>query len=133
MIKKTNKSLDGTSFQGATITASLADLIGVLGAPHRIGEQNDKVQNEWEFELENGAVFTLYDWKEYRRYSDTESIEWHIGSHNALTSLAALEALEELLDEETNINEQTKTDNMSNKPSLFQSVKEFINSYKVVS
>jgi hypothetical protein len=131
MIKQTNKSIDGTSFHGATITASLADLIDVLGAPHGIGEQNDKVQNEWEFELEDGVVFTLYDWKEYRRYSDTESIEWHIGSHNALTSLAAQEALEEALDEGTNINEQTKTDNMSSKPSLFQSVKDFINSYAV--
>jgi len=131
MIKQTNKSMDGTSFHGATITASLADLIDVLGAPHGIGEQNDKVQNEWEFELEDGAVFTLYDWKEYRRYSNTESIEWHIGGRSQKDTFVAQDALVELLATRTNINEQTKTDNMSNKPSLFQSVKEFINSYKV--
>jgi len=131
MIKQTNKSMDGTSFHGATITASLADLIEVLGQPHGIGEQNDKVQNEWEFELEDGAVFTLYDWKEYRRYSNTETIEWHIGGRSQKDTFVAQDALVELLATRTNINEQTKTDNMSNKPSLFQSVKEFINSYKV--
>ena len=42
MIKATNKSLDGTSFHGNTISATLADLMNVLGAPHGIGEQNDK-------------------------------------------------------------------------------------------
>jgi len=131
MIKQTNKSMDGTSFHGATITASLADLIDVLGAPHGIGEQNDKVQNEWEFELEDGAVFTLYDWKEYRRYSNTETIEWHIGGRSQKDTFVAQDALVELLATRTNINEQTKTDNMSNKPSLFQSVKDFINSYAV--
>lgn len=131
MIKATNKSLDGTSFHGNTISASLAELIEVLGAPHGIGDQNDKVQNEWELELEDGTVFSVYDWKEYRRYSDTETIEWHIGAHNSITAYKASEALQEVLAEGVNINEQTKTDNMSSKPNLFQSVKSFINSYKV--
>jgi hypothetical protein len=48
MIKKTNKSLDGTSFHGATISATLADLQVNLGAPNGGGDHHDKVQNEWE-------------------------------------------------------------------------------------
>jgi hypothetical protein len=118
MIKKTNKSLDGTSFHGATITATLADLKIILGEPSNTGDQHDKVQSEWDLELEDGTVFSVYDWKEYRKY-EYEPIEWHIGSHNSLNSLAALEALEEALA------------TMDAKPNLFQSVKSFINSKNV--
>ena len=132
MIKATNKSLDGTSFHGATISASLAELQNVLGATHCEGTTNDKVQNEWDLELEDGTVFSVYDWKEYRNYADTEEIEWHVGAHNSNSSYKAQEALGEALAEGINIEEQqTKTNNMSNKPNLFQSVKSFINSHKV--
>lgn len=132
MIKKTNKSLDGTSFHGNTITATVADLINVLGAPDCTGDSNDKVQNEWELELQDGTVFSVYDWKEYRRYTDTEKIEWHIGGMSENATYRAQCYLEEALAEGININEQqTKTNNMSSKPNLFQSVKSFINSKKV--
>jgi hypothetical protein len=132
MIKKTNKSLDGTSFHGNTITATLADLMNVLGAPDCTGDSNDKVQNEWELELEDGTVFSVYDWKEYRRYTDTTEIEWHIGGMSENATYRAQCYLEEALAEGININEQqTKTNNMSSKSNLFQSVKSFINSKKV--
>jgi len=132
MIKKTNKSMNGTSFHGATISATLADLQVILGAPSNTGDSNDKVQNEWDLELEDGTVFSVYDWKEYRHYADTEEIEWHVGAHNSNSSYKAWEALEEALAEGINIEEQqTKTNNMSNKPNLFQSVKSFINSHNV--
>ena len=132
MIKKTNKSMNGTSFHGATISATLADLQIILGAPSNTGDSNDKVQNEWDLELEDGTVFSVYDWKEYRHYADTEEIEWHVGAHNSNSSYKAWEALEEALAEGINIEEQqTKTNNMSNKPNLFQSVKSFINSHNV--
>lgn len=132
MIKKTNKSLDGTSFYGNTITASLADLISVLGETHCEGTTNDKVQNEWNLELEDGTVFSVYDWKEYRRYTDTEEIEWHIGGMSENATYRAQCYLEEALAEGININEQqTKTNNMSSKPNLFQSVKSFMNSKEV--
>lgn len=132
MIKKTNKSLHGTSFHGNTITATVADLMNVLGAPDCTGDSNDKVQNEWELELEDGTVFSVYDWKEYRRYTDTEKIEWHIGGMSENATYRAQCYLEEALAEGININEQqTKTNNMSSKPNLFQSVKSFINSKKV--
>ena len=47
MIKRTNKSLNGTSFHGATISVTLADLQIILGAPNSGGDHHDKVQNEW--------------------------------------------------------------------------------------
>ena len=119
MIKKTNKSLNGTSFHGATFSATLADLQVILGAPDCTGDTNDKVQNEWELELEDGTVFSVYDWKEYRRYNDKETIEWHIGGMNQKDTFVAQDALVEALA------------TMDAKPNLFQSVKSFINSKNV--
>ena len=121
MIKKTNKSLDGTSFHGATFSATLADLQVILGAPNGGGDHHDKVQNEWEMELEDGTVFSLYDWKEYRRYTDKETIEWHIGGMNLKDTFVAQDTLVEALD----------TMNAPPKSNLFQSVKSFINSKNI--
>jgi len=121
MIKKTNKSLDGTSFHGATFSATLADLQVILGAPNGGGDHHDKVQNEWEMELEDGTVFSVYDWKEYRRYTDKETIEWHIGGMNQKDTFVAQDTLVEALD----------TMNAPPKSNLFQSVKSFINSKNV--
>jgi hypothetical protein len=121
MIKKTNKSLDGTSFHGATISATLADLQIILGAPNQTSDQYDKVQNEWEMELEDGTVFSVYDWKEYRRYTDKELIEWHIGGMNLKDTFVAQDTLVEALD----------TMNAPPKSNLFQSVKSFINSKNI--
>jgi hypothetical protein len=121
MIKKTNKSLDGTSFHGATISATLADLQIILGAPNQTSDQYDKVQNEWEMELEDGTVFSVYDWKEYRRYADKELIEWHIGGMNQKDTFVAQDTLVEALD----------TMNAPPKSNLFQSVKSFINSKNI--
>ena len=119
MIKKTNKSLDGTSFHGATFSATLADLQVILGAPNGGGDHHDKVQNEWELELEDGTVFSVYDWKEYRRYTDKETIEWHIGGMNLKDTFVAQDTLVEALA------------TMETKPNLFQSVKSFNNSKNV--
>jgi hypothetical protein len=121
MIKKTNKSLDGTSFHGATFSATLADLQIILGAPNGGGDHHDKVQNEWELELEDGTVFSVYDWKEYRRYTDKETIEWHIGGMNQKDTFVAQDTLVEALD----------TMNAPPKSNLFQSVKSFINSKNI--
>ena len=121
MIKKTNKSLDGTSFHGATFSATLADLQIILGAPNHTSDHHDKVQNEWEMELEDGTVFSVYDWKEYRRYTDKELIEWHIGGMDQKDTFVAQDTLVEALD----------TMNAPPKSNLFQSVKSFINSKNI--
>ena len=119
MIKKSYKNMDGTSFHGATFSATLADLQIILGAPNHTSDPHDKVQNEWELELEDGTIFTVYDWKEYRRYTDKETIEWHVGGRSQKDTFVAQDALVEALA------------TMNVKPNLFQSVKSFINSKNI--
>lgn len=86
------------SFHGETVRASVQDLKTILGKP--ICEQNDgndKVNFEWEMETEEGEVFTVYDWKEYRVIDEDEIIEWHIGSHKAVTSAIAVNEIADKL------------------------------------
>jgi len=100
MCKKTNSSTDGTSFQGVTIFASVQDLTRVFGEPtiqDNTGE--DKVNFEWDMETDEGNVFTIYDWKEYRKISDIEVIEWHIGSFSkSVSNVAKIEVQKQLND-----------------------------------
>jgi hypothetical protein len=67
----------------------------VLGEPEcAINDGEDKVNFEWEMETDDGDVFTVYDWKEYRSLNENEMIEWHIGGHNKnVTELAKEEIL----------------------------------------
>lgn len=79
-MKKTNKDVVGTSFHGSIVSASVNQLIDVLGEPIYDGNTgNDKINFEWEMEFESGDVFTVYDWKEYRTLDLDEVVEWHIG------------------------------------------------------
>jgi hypothetical protein len=48
-------------------------------------------------ETEDGTIFTVYDWKEYRRLGENEMIEWHIGGHSGLDTMKALEEIGEAL------------------------------------
>lgn len=98
-LKKTNRNLSGTSFHDSTVTATVDQLIHVLGQPDddsNTGE--DKVNFEWCMELESGEVFTVYDWKEYRMLSTDEQVEWHIGGFDkATTDEAARQICEAIL------------------------------------
>lgn len=98
MAKKTNLSTDGTSFQNVTFKASVNQLINVFGEPtiqDNTGE--DKTNFEWDMETDNGDVFSIYDWKEYRKLDLNEQIEWHIGSHSRnIAGDAQYEVLREL-------------------------------------
>jgi len=98
MCKKTNQSTSGTSFQDVTIRASVQDLTRALGEPSYVDNSGeDKVNFEWELETRDGDVFTIYDWKEYRKLDLNEPIEWHIGSFSKGNSLdAQSEVLKEL-------------------------------------
>jgi len=83
MIKKTKKSTDGTSFHIVTFKASVNDLIEVFGEPTIQDNTGDyKTNFGWHLETSNGNVFTVYDWKEYRKLDLGETIEWHIGTHS---------------------------------------------------
>lgn len=90
-MKPTNKSTGGTSFHNDVLRATVDELIQVLGEPvYAANDGDDKVNFEWEGETDGGAVFTVYDWKEYRRIGMDEEIEWHIGGHRKLDTLTAL-------------------------------------------
>lgn len=80
-MKPTTQSANGTSFHSSTVNATVNQLRQILGEP--LMEDNtgeDKVNFEWEMETEDGEIFTVYDWKEYRPISKDELIEWHIGA-----------------------------------------------------
>ena len=86
-MKKTNKRVSGTSFHDSIVIASVDQLTHVLGEPacdSNTGE--DKVNFEWEMELESGEVFTVYDYKEYRMLRADEQVEWHIGGFDKATT-----------------------------------------------
>ena len=98
MAKKSSLRNQGTSFHGHEIVCTPKDLKQILGEPTY--EQNygkDKVNLEWVCETEDGEVFTIYDWKEYRTISEDEDIQWHLGGHSAnVTSKAFFELLRQL-------------------------------------
>ena len=97
-MKKTSKSTSGTSFQRVTISATVEDLRKILGEPdYEHSDGSDKTNIEWEMETESGEVFTVYDWKEYRRISEHETIEWHIGSISTAISWQAQDEILEAL------------------------------------
>ena len=98
-MKKTFKEIGGTSFHNTTIKCSVATLKKVLGEPEYDGNDGqDKVNFEWEMETNDGDVFTVYDWKEYRSINEDEVIEWHIGGHTkAATEKAKYEIREAII------------------------------------
>ena len=97
-MKQTNKSANGTSFPNTTFTASVADLRKILGEPQC--EQNDgrdKCNFDWTMETEDGTIFTVYDWKEYRRLEENEMIEWHVGGRSGADTEKALNEIADAL------------------------------------
>lgn len=90
-MKRTTQTSNNTSFYGDAFTASVKDLYQILGDPkytNNTGE--DKTNFDWVMETEAGDVFTVYDWKEYRKLDEDEIIEWHIGGHGGLVTSQAL-------------------------------------------
>ncbi len=82
-MKTTKKEVGGTSFHGTVMSCSVSTLKKVLGEPVYDGNTgDDKVNFEWNMETNDGDVFTVYDWKEYRSINEDEVIEWHIGGFN---------------------------------------------------
>lgn len=82
-MKQTSQSANGTSFYRDAFNASVSDLRQILGEPvddNNTGE--DKTNFEWNMETEAGDVFTVYDYKEYRKLDEHEIIEWHVGGHS---------------------------------------------------
>ena len=94
MAKLSNKESNGTSYHGIDIKSTLNLLRKVLGEPQYIHNTGDDRTNvDYVCETEDGDVFTIYDWKEYRKIGDDEVINFHIGAH---TDRIAFNAKQEL-------------------------------------
>jgi hypothetical protein len=97
-MKSTIKSANGTSFHDTTFRASVAAVRQILGQPQC--EQNDgrdKVNFDWTMETDDGTIFTVYDWKEYRALQEGEIIEWHVGGKSRSDTEKALTEIIEAL------------------------------------
>ena len=94
MAKLSNKNAS-TSFHFITIRTTVNKLTEVLGEAQIIDNTgDDKVNFDWNCETEDGDVFTIYDWKEYRPIGSTEMIEFHIGGETkSITEQAKRELL----------------------------------------
>lgn len=92
-MKTTNQSAIGTSFHDTYLTTTVNKLIAAIGEPKYVQNNgSDKVNFEWCLETDNGNVFTIYDWKEYRPIELDEEIEFHIGGKSAsITNQVLLE------------------------------------------
>ena len=89
-MKKTERSANGTSFHDVVITTSINKLTQLLGEPSYYDNSgDDKVNVEWDCEIENGNVVTIYDWKEYRPIGKDENIEFHIGGLSKIDTIDA--------------------------------------------
>ena len=96
-MKKTVQQV-GSSFFHETVTTSANKLIKILGEPEYGREHsNEKVQFDWEMETDDGDYFTVYDWKEYRKFGMDTYIVWHVGGVTAEGSRKGkIELLKEL-------------------------------------
>ena len=89
MAKLSNKNAS-TSFHFTTIRTTVNKLTSALGEAQSIDNSgDDKVNFDWNCETEDGDVFTIYDWKEYRMIDVNEKIEWHIGANSRMVSFDA--------------------------------------------
>ena len=89
MAKKTYQITDGTSFYGIIIRASVDQLTKAFGEPENNNTGEDKVNFVWDMETDEGEVFTIYDWKEYRVLRSDEFVTWHIGAKSESDSRIA--------------------------------------------
>jgi len=97
MAKLSNKR-EETSFHFTKIRTTVAKLRKALGDPQEENNSgDDKVNFDWNCETEDGEVFTIYDWKEYRKIKENELIEFHIGGKDkSITEKAKGELLKML-------------------------------------
>ena len=90
MIKKSDKSADGTSFHNITIKTTLGRLRAAFGDPEfENNNGQDKTNIDYILETSNGDVFTVYDWKFYRPIKEDEILDFNIGAHTAQIAFQA--------------------------------------------
>lgn len=87
----------GTHFQGITIYCTPYELIKVCEKncidymEHNYGD--DKTNFDFEFETKSGTIFTVYDWKEYKKLNMHENISFHIGAYSIRDAVIGREYL----------------------------------------
>lgn len=90
VINDPSTPFSGTCFQCLLYTdySKLEDLLG----PPIIMEDGYKTDVEWIIEFNDGAVATIYNWKDGKNYCGEEGLEpheikeWHIGGSGILAS-----------------------------------------------
>ena len=87
---------NGTSWHGDTISATVEELTNTFGEAER-GHYDDKSQFDWSLELSDGTPFTIYDWKEYRKFRTNERIDFHIGGYRSIDTIKARKVIEHLI------------------------------------
>lgn len=98
MVKETFKDCNGTSFHDTTIVTTPRKLVELF--PNSYSEQNngeDKVNFDFVLENSNGDIFTIYDWKEYRRIGMDEQIQFHIGGFSREVTEQSKKDLQKML------------------------------------
>ena len=92
--------VSGSSFHQDVIFATPNELRHILGEPaYEQNDGTDKVNMEWYMQMNDGNMFTVYDYKEYRPLRPNERVEWHIGGHDRFSTHLAKTLLEEALQE----------------------------------
>ena len=87
-----------SSFHGTTIKTTVSNLIRVIGEPDEAtNDGRDKTNFDWYNLTLGGHKVTIYDWKEYRRISEDETIEFHIGGNSELETIDAKIELQKFL------------------------------------
>lgn len=86
---KTHNDIDidpsGTSLQGY-IQTTYYELLALFGEP--MGGDGYKVDAEWNVLFDDGAIATIYNWKNGPNYLGTDGLdvtdimEWHVGGHS---------------------------------------------------
>ena len=94
LVKLSDKNPSGTSFYSDTVTTTVNALRKAIGEP-QIDDNGmrDKVNYEWTCETNDGIVFCIYDWKEYRALQSDEQVTFHIGALTKADSRVAREKL----------------------------------------
>ena len=94
-MRPTTKDTNGTSWYGCSINTTANNIKKVLGQPaFENNSGNDKTNFDWQGETDDGSVFTVYDWKEYRPIDLDEIISYHIGGFDEKSTIEAKKELE---------------------------------------
>jgi hypothetical protein len=95
---KTRVDASGTSFFDTTIDATIEQMVAAIGpADCSDNGGGGKTNFDWARQTPSGTVFTVYDWKYYRRLRSKEIVNWHIGGFDKESTEQARRELERLL------------------------------------